>query len=299
MSQAQPELTVVICSINPEKADLTCRNIQDTSGILCEFIVVDNRERKWPIAKAYNYGASLAKSPNLFFAHEDILFEKANWGTPIITKLSDDQTGVIGFIGSQIKSGAYAPWGENSKYCIGHVYYYDKDQKCILHNGMLKNTDFRPVLVVDGLGMFVSRKVWSESPFDEQLLTGFHCYDIDFCLAISLTRTNYVFFGTDICHYSNGNMDEKWLLMTLKLTDTKWSKILPKTIDDGNNADMPRIRAEQDYSFLYKAIRDTKTISISSVKKILKRYLHISKKDKYYRSHLFPILWQYLFKRVF
>ena len=50
-------LSIIICSISPERLQAVKRNIQHSIGVEHEFIIIDNREKKWPIAKAYNYGA--------------------------------------------------------------------------------------------------------------------------------------------------------------------------------------------------------------------------------------------------
>jgi len=298
MDSLSPQLSVIICSIKPENEEKTRRNIESTISVNCEFITIDNRERKWPIAKAYNYGASLAKSPNLFFAHEDIIFEHPGWGTKIIEKLSQPDTGVIGFVGTQVKTGAYSQWEEDDRYSMGHVYFFKDGFKRIHHKGVIQNTDFRPALAVDGMGMFVPKKVWQQYPFDENAITGFHCYDIDFCLAIAEHYTNYVYFGADICHYSNGNMNEDWMKITMKITDEKWSKILPKNVDPDNGANIKKIKATKDYSFLFNAIRQYDSVSLHTTNKILKRYLRLCCRERYYIHHLFPILWQYFFKRI-
>ena len=41
---------------------------------------IDNREKQWPIARAYNEGASRAHYPFLFFVHEDVKFHSVGWG---------------------------------------------------------------------------------------------------------------------------------------------------------------------------------------------------------------------------
>ena len=66
--------SVIICSISPERLAQTSKNIQETIGLPCEIIGMDNRERKWPIARVYNEGARRARYPYLFFVHEDVKF---------------------------------------------------------------------------------------------------------------------------------------------------------------------------------------------------------------------------------
>lgn len=296
---AIPDLSVVICSVNPDNAERTRRNISETSGVDCEFIIVDNRERNWPIAKAYNYGARQATSPNLFFAHEDILFEKAGWARKLVSKLAEPGTGVIGFIGSQLRTGAYAPWAESIEFCIGHIYYYSGGYKEVWHRGMIPDEDFRRVLVVDGLGMAVPKSVWEAYPFDESMLTGFHCYDIDFCLTIGCNYSNYVYFGGDVNHLSNGNMDMRWAEATKCMTDRKWRHMLPMRIDEVGEINFRKLKADQDYDFLWRLVRQPDVYPTSFVNGFMKNFMEHSCKNKYYLGHLFVILWQYLIKRVF
>ena len=73
-------LSIIICSVSPERLQAVKQNIQQSIGVEHEFVVIDNREKKWPIAKAYNYGARAAVYPYLFFVHEDVKFHSQNWG---------------------------------------------------------------------------------------------------------------------------------------------------------------------------------------------------------------------------
>ena len=69
---------------------------------------------------------------------------------------------------------------------------------------------FEEVIVLDGLGLFVRKDVWKQYPFDEELLTGFHCYDIDFTLQIAHAHfKNYVCCSNQVLieHFSMGSMD--------------------------------------------------------------------------------------------
>ena len=53
-------LSIIICSVSPERLEQVTRNIHDTIGVDYEIIAIDNREKQWPIARAYNEGASRA-----------------------------------------------------------------------------------------------------------------------------------------------------------------------------------------------------------------------------------------------
>ena len=80
-------LSIIICSVSPERLEQVTRNIHDTIGVDYEIIAIDNREKQWPIARAYNEGASRAHYPFLFFVHEDVKFHSVGWGKCIEKKL--------------------------------------------------------------------------------------------------------------------------------------------------------------------------------------------------------------------
>ena len=106
--------SVIICSISPERLAQTSKNIQETIGLPCEIIGMDNRERKWPIARVYNEGARRARYPYLFFVHEDVKFHSQDWGQVIAGKLAEPDCGVVGFAGSKVKLKAYGGWSLES-----------------------------------------------------------------------------------------------------------------------------------------------------------------------------------------
>ena len=92
-------LSIIICSVSPLRLLDVKQNIKETiwNEVLYEIIAVDNREKKWPIAKAYNWGAQAAQYPFLFCVHEDIKFHSTGWGTFIEQKLAEPDCGVFGF----------------------------------------------------------------------------------------------------------------------------------------------------------------------------------------------------------
>ena len=67
-------LSIIICSVLPERLRKISQNIDETIGVEYEIVTIDNREKCWSIARAYNEGARQAKYPNLFFVHEDVMF---------------------------------------------------------------------------------------------------------------------------------------------------------------------------------------------------------------------------------
>ncbi len=230
-------ISIIICSVSPQLLKDLEQNITQTIGVEYEIIAIDNREKCWPIAKAYNYGAQQAKYPYLFFVHEDVKLLSAQWGNFIIPKLREPDCGVVGFVGDKIRFSCCGGWHQ---FCDASTvsYFYQRMKEgrtlFLVENAYL-DQPFQEVISLDGLGFFVRRDVWETHPFDEKLLTGFHCYDIDFSLQIAYANyKNYVCCSEQMLieHFSQGNFNDiNWFSTTLRLHE-KWKDILPMKASD-------------------------------------------------------------------
>ncbi len=219
-------VSIVVCSIKPELLDIFKENVASTIGD-CEYevLAIDNRERKWPIAKAYNEGARSARYPYLLFAHEDIEFLNPDWGKTISLKLAEDDCGVIGFAGATYRAAAISGWAPSDKdFCRTNFHLIDRKGNMV-HDRVNMNSGFEQVLTIDGMAMFVRKDVWEKFPFDEEHLKGFHCYDIDFSMQIAKKYRNYVCGTVDVLHKSNGSYDASWIDATFRIMRTKWNKM--------------------------------------------------------------------------
>ncbi|MFI3330562.1 MAG: glycosyltransferase [Rikenellaceae bacterium] len=225
-------LSILICSINPTLVAEFSENVAKTIGdIPYEIIVHDNRGSSEGICSVYNRLASKAKGDNLLFAHEDICFHTPDWGTAIIEKLSDKTTGAIGFAGATVKTKTYSGWYQSKKYHRINMIQCFKDKPKITISRIDKAIKFAPVVTLDGMAIFARRELWAEHPFDEDLLTGFHCYDLDFSLTLALDYTNYVCNCVLVEHFSDGSYNATWVNETIKLHDNKWRDKLPISVD--------------------------------------------------------------------
>lgn len=253
-------LSVIICSISPKLLSAAKENLISTVGDTeLEIIAVDNRERKWPIAKAYNYGASQAKYPNLFFMHEDVLFFTKDWGAVMERKLAEPDCGVIGFAGSCVKLKSYSSSWQRRE--------WEHSFACRRIGGMWIGFDveyhlrhpFQETLTVDGLGIFVRKEVWKENPFDEVLLTGFHCYDVDFSMQIAHKYKNYVCCSPAVMikHYSEGNYNAQWYYDTIRMHKSKWNRFLPMVAGNVSieKSDLRKYDEHAFNCFVYGALR--------------------------------------------
>lgn len=236
-------ISIVICSINERLLASVKENISNTIGLEYEIIAIDNRVYNYPICKAYNLGAQQAKFPYLCFLHEDVAFHTNNWGEVIVEQLNLADTGVVGFAGSVFKTKALSGWTIRKDLTrINLLENVDGKQKRYIQNP--KNEEFSEVVTLDGLALFVSKKVWSEVKFDEELLTGFHLYDLDFTTAVRAAGYhNYVCHNVEIEHFSSGSFDCRWYNEAKKYSD-KWESRLPLYVGEFSEKEIVRVEAK-------------------------------------------------------
>ncbi|MFI3262143.1 MAG: glycosyltransferase [Rikenellaceae bacterium] len=223
-------ITFICCSIKPSYAENLEKNIKETLGDMpFEFIAFDNREAKLGMCEVYNNNAEKSKYECLCFLHEDVKFLTNGWGHEIVRKLQEEDCGCIGFAGSVIKMSHPSGWYLNNQNTRHHYrqLYVNVDKKPSNKRRNPDGGDYSEVITLDGMALFVSKKVWSQHKFDQDNLRDFHCYDIDF--TINLARSGYKNYVTNLLyleHFSDGNFSERWRDDTLKLHD-KWKEHLP------------------------------------------------------------------------
>lgn len=219
-------ISIITCSVSPERLQALKENIAQTIGAETEYevVAINNAMACRSIAAVYNHGASIAKYPYLLFIHEDAGFISHHWGREIVAKLSEPDCGVIGFAGSKIMYNFPSGWGQDPQHAVLNLVECGER----IQTRPRPKPDFSEVITTDGFAMFCRRDVWQEFPFDEEALTGFHCYDIDFTLTISEKYKNYVCNTIIPFHDSRGNFDRSWLDATVKLYKEKWEKMLPR-----------------------------------------------------------------------
>lgn len=275
MAQNKPSLTAIICSVNPDNLSRTKENLCKTAGVEIEVLGLDNRERKWSICKVYNHLAAQAQSDNLLFVHEDVLFMSDNWGQEVIDKLSEPTTGVIGFAGATYKCKAYSGWLLESLKSSMRCNINNPDASYSLHiRGKEMNPDdaFARVVTVDGLAMFMRKGVWENNPFDESLLGGFHCYDVDMSLTLAYAGYyNYIWFTPSVLHLSLGSYDTNWIHWSIVAHDAKWSEMLPMSVTGIARKDKRRCEAHEDFFFMTRSRNSN--IAESEKRRLQRRYL--------------------------
>ncbi len=269
-------ISIVVCSVKPTLAAQFMSSVKSTIGdVEHEFLIFDNRDSELGIAAVYNRCAEQAKYPMLCFAHEDVIVNTKNWGRKIVDKLNEPDCGVVGFAGSTVKSRGYSGWGQNPTYnrCNFIQHFADGSKKRF--SNIDKSVCFDSVVTLDGLALFVRKNVWNDNKFDEDLLKGFHCYDIDFTLQVNLNYNNYICNCMEVEHLSTGSYNKAWFSDTKLLHDQKWGDILPVATERLSDARLKNNERSVEYMFVKNAVKMEKD-------KALRRDMVISYIKKYW-----------------
>lgn len=215
-------ISIIICSVNQNYLKDVSENILYSIGVEYELLVWDNRIAKKGLCEVYNMMAAKAKYDYLCFLHEDILFENTGWGKILCDVFAKNPAiGMTGVAGSNYKSKMYSGWytgvpafdavnithrhratGEDVK-----MYKPVASQKDALHR----------VVCIDGVMINCRRSLWEKVKFDEQLIKGFHFYDIDFSLRAGALTEIVVLLNIDIVHITfGGDFGDKWVAEAIR-----------------------------------------------------------------------------------
>jgi len=225
-------ISIVICSVNPTYLNDLSINIRETIGVPYEILSFDNRDGSSGICEVYNKGIAQANFDIICFIHEDIIIHTQNWGQVLAEIFSDPKVGLVGLAGSTYKSlaatGFYFTMMQGLE--LNHVNIkqrFKNNLKAEVHDYENPgNERLTQVACVDGVWLCARKEALNSYRFDEELLMGFHGYDLDLSLGIGQYFQVMVTFDILITHFSEGNFDRKWFTEILKIHN-KWGRILP------------------------------------------------------------------------
>jgi len=158
-----------------------------------------------------SYNIILEKSTNdiVVLCHDDIYFEKGNWGNKVLKHFKrNPEYGIIGVAGSKFmpKSGM---WWEIPTEMYGVVNHEHEGKKWTSKYSEPKGNKLDQTVLVDGLFMVVN-KPNLKTQFNEEV-KGFHFYEVDFCFRNLLEDVKIgVFYDVRITHKSIGMTNEQW-----------------------------------------------------------------------------------------
>jgi hypothetical protein len=229
-------ISIIICSASTKELKQVSQNIDLTIGVPYEIIGINNSDGKRGICEVYNEGKRKAKYDTLCFMHEDIEIKTENWGINVLNIFTENkEIGVVGVAGGGYKALAPSGW-----YCVEYN-SPDKSFQNVIQGFKLKSKPevhayhnpylqkLSEVVCVDGMWFCARKDILNDKPFDEDMLKGFHGYDVDFCLSIFGKHKIVVTYDILMKHSSEGNFNKEWLNDLLKL-HRKWNAHLPMTV---------------------------------------------------------------------
>lgn len=205
--------SLIVCSVNPAYLQGLRTSVSATIGVEHEWLVWDNRGVNTGLCEVYNTLAAQAKYPNLIFLHEDLLFKTNNWGQYLSEVFADASIGLIGVAGSSYKSKLLSGWysgGGAADYSY-IIHRLGADEYALSFPEKWPSRE-PAVVCIDGVFMVCRKALWEQSKFDQDLLRGFHFYDIDFSVRIAHKTKVVVTREIDIVHLTvGGDFGDRWV----------------------------------------------------------------------------------------
>lgn len=205
-----PSLTIVFSTrqIDPAFA----AHVRASAGVKDAAILAYENPGSQSLASLYNRGLHEARSDIVVFVHDDVHFDTQGWGRRLIAEFSSSRFGILGVAGTTDlvvdEAGRAAAWWQWGARQVGRITHEIGDKREATRYSNIFNQPV-PVVCVDGVFMAVHRQRIKAS-FDERF-TGFHFYDIPFCLANHCRGVAVgVSFALKLTHYSAGTPGQDW-----------------------------------------------------------------------------------------
>ena len=209
-------LSIIICSRRNEIDSVLFENIKRSIGCEYELIIIDNSKNQKSIFEAYNLGISRSRGHFLCFMHDDILVHTNDWGNILESLFDGDlNLGLIGVAGAKFKSRMPSAWWDcpHDQKAVNMIQHFTKERIVKWNYGFEQGNSVE-VAMIDGV--FMAMRKNEQIRFDTKM-KGFHNYDLN--ISLECKKNNYKIIVTNeilIEHFSLGNLDENWLLSTLK-----------------------------------------------------------------------------------
>ncbi|MFN5847058.1 MAG: glycosyltransferase, partial [Chitinophagales bacterium] len=221
-------LSIIVSSCNLDNFTSLENSISKTVGIQYEICRIENFGLMG-ICEAYNKGAAEAIYDYLLFIHEDIIFHTENWGVLLCNDLNNSKIGAVGVAGSSYVP--YCPIGYTNPVVDYNFHYIlqHNSEGTKMYQKLPKSKI--SILALDGVFLGVRKEVFNEFMFDE-LIPGFHGYDLDFSLRVSTRYQNKITTNILIEHLSQGKPNITYLLNNIYV---KNKTIIENQVNDRNN----------------------------------------------------------------
>ncbi|RZK26097.1 MAG: hypothetical protein EOO43_03785 [Flavobacterium sp.] len=256
-------ISIVVCSVNQVLFESFEKNVSETIGCSYEMIRIENNKNPRGICEIYNEGLTKAAGTIICYCHEDILFETQDWGNELVTLLKVEEIGLIGVAGAVYKSKFPTSWvAVPSEYYRTNMKQMKADGTSF-YSKILDEGSYSEVAVLDGCFVAGRKKVFLQHMWNQELLKGFHLYDLDICLKV---RENYklvVANNISITHFSEGNFGLDWLKASEQYHQIN-NGLLPVSVNKLSENEVNKL----DYFGLYAFIDKLKQLRQPEIKKI-------------------------------
>jgi hypothetical protein len=203
----QPRISVIICSVNPEKFARVAANYRERlAGVPHEILLIDDARS---LCEGYNRGIDRATGDILVFSHDDIEILTGDFAPRLIGHL--EQVDLIGVAGTT--RVVDATWGMAGwPHCHGQVVHADRTLgTCAVSMFQVTGPVVEDIQGLDGLFFAARRRVIESVRFDALTFDGFHLYDLDFTFSafqagFRITVCNDIV----IAHDSRGRFDARF-----------------------------------------------------------------------------------------
>lgn len=182
----------VVCVYNNRQILNNCL-IKSLENQNCDYelILVDNTQNKFnSAAKALNYGGHQAKEDYIMFVHQDMELNSPTWLSDVEEMLNSmENVGVAGVAGKK---------GRTPRSNMKH----GTPPRSV---GIFPQDGPIEVQTVDECLAIVPRRVFQETPFNEETCQGWHLYLADYCLSLKTNGYNVYVVPQSSYHLSAGD----------------------------------------------------------------------------------------------
>jgi glycosyltransferase involved in cell wall biosynthesis len=262
-------ISIIICSRTQNISENLSENIKNTVGCDYELIVIDNSQNQYSIFEAYNLGIDKSKGEYLCMIHDDIIIHTIGWGNSINSIFEEnDQVGLIGIAGSQIKTKMPSGWCNcPDEFKKINIIQHLENKEIEKWDYGFKNGVLFEVVAIDGVFMAM-RKV--KNILFNIKIKGFHNYDLN--ISFEYKIRGYKVLATNsilIEHLSNGTMNQSWYETTLQLHEIYSNHLPMNTTEIINSKQLDLLEFENGTWFL------NQLLSFGYIKPTLKLWMKL------------------------
>jgi len=191
--------------INPEFKDY----IEKSCGIYKVEVIPFENPGTHSLSEVYNIILEKANNDIVVLCHDDLYFEKKNWGNKVLKHFKrNPEYGILGVAGTKFFPES-ARWWEISEEMLGIVNHQQGEKKWTNQYSESKGNKLDDTVIVDGLFIALD-KTKIKHTFDESF-DGFHFYDLGFSFKNHISGVKIgVFYDVRITHLSIGQTNDKW-----------------------------------------------------------------------------------------